>query len=310
MKTPQTATTLSVLALSCSILAIAIQVEPLRGAVERALGQGATAEADDSASAVKLAREAAEPTKAAPEPGSAAPSEAPLEAERKRIAQIERQLAQVERVLRASGLDAAAPQLASGARGDAPLLAQMGEQYAARARFEDGRMKAMERSKQLRERDAKTFGPEGYQAIKDLYEKARPLRGATAEQKSAREAALNSLMSDYPEAWSTSVAVAEQALDAAINRDPKGVESYYRALVDSSPYTEVVTEQGIDAIPTLQTYLARQYLSEGRLDEASAIIDSLGSKADGVILEPNEMGEPTARAIQDIVSELRAKVAQ
>jgi hypothetical protein len=311
MKTPQTATALGLLALLSSIFAIAIQIEPLRGIVGRTLGQSPISEAGDRPSVAKVVKETPpEGAKAEPKKGEKSAAEL-LEEQRQRIAQLERQLAQVERVLRASGLDAATPQLASNAGGDSPVLAQMGEQYATRARFEDKRKKAAERSKELRERDAKTFGAERYQAIQELAAKARPQRGSsTPEQKAAREAALSSLMNDYPEAWSTSVAVAEQALDSAINRDAQGVESYYRALLETSPYAEVVTEQGIDAIPTLQSYLARQYVSEGRLEEASAIIDSLGAQSDGVILEPNDMGEPTARSVQDIVTELRAKITQ
>lgn len=240
----------------------------------------------------------------APKPAA----ETGLEEQARRIEALERQLAQVVRVIRSSGLDTAAPVLA-GPPGGESLLSAIGEQYAARARFEENRQRLAERAAQMRQRDRKTYGEAEFQRLLELSQKARPRRGPETEaERAEREAALNSLMTNYPESWATSVTLAEQALDAAMNRNAKGAEMYYQSLLSLSPYDEVITENGIDAIPTLQTYLARQYLQEGRTDEAAALIESLSAHGDRMIVEPNEMGEPITRSVGEIVAELRQRL--
>ena len=231
-----------------------------------------------------------------------------LDEQARRIEELERRLAQITRVMRASGLDAAAPML-SGPPGSEPLLTTLGEQYATRARFEESRQRLSERAAQMRQRDLETYGESDYQRLSELSRQARPRRGnETQAERAARESALNSLMSNYPESWATSVAVAEQALDAAMNRNTQSAEMYYESLISTSPYAEVVTEQGIDAIPTLQTYLARQYIQEGRTDEATAILDALSTQPDRLIIEPNAMGEPTTQPVSEIVNDLRQRL--
>ena len=239
--------------------------------------------------------------------GSAA-TERLFEEQARRIEDLERRLTQITRVMRASGLDAAAP-LLSGPPGSEPLLTTLGEQYATRARFEESRQRLSERATQMRQRDLETYGQSDFQRLTELSQQARPKRGNESQsERTEREAALNTLMSRYPESWATSVAVAEQALDAAMNRNTQSAEQYYESLVSTSPYNEVVTEQGIDAIPTLQTYLARQYIQEGRTAEASAILDALSTQSDRLIIEPNAMGEPTTQPVSEIVNDLRQRL--
>lgn len=303
MKSPQSALILSASALVLSLVAIGLQVLPLHK------------QADDRARPTQESPlEGARTVR--PETPEAAPTvvdtgsttERLLDEQARRIEDLERQLAQITRVMRASGLDAAAP-LLSGPPGSAPLLTTLGEQYATRARFEESRQRLSERAAQMRQRDLETYGQGDFQRMTELSQKARPRRGnETQAERAEREAALGSLMTQYPESWATSVAVAEQALDAARNRNTQSVEMYYESLVGTSPYNEVVTEQGIDAIPTLQTYLARQYIEEGRNAEASAILDALSTQSDRLIIEPNEMGEPTTQSVGEIVDDLRQRL--
>ncbi|QIK37252.1 hypothetical protein GWK36_03765 [Caldichromatium japonicum] len=236
------------------------------------------------------------------------PSDPRLDEQARRIEALERQLAQVARAVHASGLDAAAPLLA-GSPGSESLLTTLGEQYAARARFEENRQRLTERAAQMRQRDRKTYGEADYQHLTELSKKALPRRGAETEaERAEREAALNNLIANYPESWATSVTLAEQALDAAMNRNAKNAEMYYQSLLSLSPYEEIVTEQGIDAIPTLQTYLARQYLQEGRTEDAATLIEALSAQGDRLIIEPNEMGEPVTRSVSEIVADLRQRM--
>ena len=248
----------------------------------------------------------AQTSEIAPAAGSTA--ERLLDEQARRIEDLERRLVQITRVMRASGLDAATP-LLSGPPGSEPLLTTISEQYAARARFEENRQRLSERAAQMRRRDLETYGPSDFQRLTELSQKARPRRGnETQAERAEREAALNNLMSNYPESWAASVAVAEQALDAAMNRNTQGAEMYYESLLGTSPYGEVVTEQGIDAIPTLQTYLARQYIQEGRSADAAAILEALSAHSDRLIIEPNEMGEPTTKSVSEIVNDLRQRL--
>ncbi|MBK1722213.1 hypothetical protein [Thiocystis violacea] len=293
------------------MIAIAIQFPPLSGYVSALRGEEPPAKLDAAAMSAQSLSEPLPDTRVASPSEADVPVAGALDAQARRIALLEKQLSQLERVIRSAGLDAAAPYLMPPPGSDSPLLAQIGETYATRARFEERRKKMLEHSQEMRQRDMDAYGQASYEAINGLYDKARPARGnATPEQKAERDAALNSLMTDYPEAYTTSVAVAEQALAAAINRDTAGAEGYYQSLVSASPYSEVVTEQGINAIPTLQTYLARQYVDEGRFDEAATILDALSTQSDTIILEPNDMGEPTAKPAQDIITELRDKIAR
>jgi hypothetical protein len=303
MKSLQTALILSGSALILSLVAIGLQVTHVDG---RALP---TVVEESSVEGARTVRTPTPETAPATDVAAgSATTERLFEEQARRIEDLERRLTQITRVMRASGLDAAAP-LLSGPPGSEPLLTTLGEQYATRARFEESRQRLSERATQMRQRDLETYGQSDFQRLTELSQQARPKRGNESQaERSEREAALNTLMSRYPESWATSVAVAEQALDAAMNRNTQSAEQYYESLVSTSPYNEVVTEQGIDAIPTLQTYLARQYIQEGRTAEASAILDALSAQPDRLIVEPNAMGEPTTQPVSEIVNDLRQRL--
>ena len=310
MKAPQPAMMLSIMALILSLVAITLQFLPLDAGVSPSIQSAGTEETARLEGGARTAQSSRPESDAAGASDASSESDPLFVEQARRIDGLERQVAQLAHVIRSSGLDAAAPFLKASPGGE-PLLATMGEQYATRARFEESRRQMSERAAEMRRRDLEAYGSDNYQRITELSEKARPPRGnETQSDRSQREAALNSLMTDYPESWATSVAVAEQALDAARNRNVQGAEMYYQSLVTTSPYSEVLTEQGIDAIPTLQTYLARQYVQEGRYEEASSILDALGAHSNSVIVEPNEMGEPTTKPVSEILGELRDKIGR
>ncbi|MGQ9659611.1 MAG: hypothetical protein ACUVQI_06665 [Thermochromatium sp.] len=304
MKSPQSALILSATALVLSLVAIGLQVLPLRGPGE----PHPSAVAEESAAPGAQTVHAQTSTATSAVAATSAATERLLDEQARRIEGLERQLAQIARVMRISGLDAAAP-LLSGPPGGESLLTTLGEQYATRARFEENRQRLNERAAQMRQHDLETYGQSDFQRLTELSQKARTRRGnETPAERNEREAALNTLMTQYPESWATSVAVAEQALDAAMNRNPQSVEMYYESLINISPYNEVITEQGIDAIPTLQTYLARQYIQEGRMAEANAMLEALSTQPDRLIVEPNPLGEPSTKTAGEIVNELRQRL--
>ncbi len=309
MKAPRLSSVLSATALLLSIFAIIPQFGALTEMISRMWGGPELASVTPTDQTAKTVTSKSVDKKASADPAGA--STDLLTAQNERILALEKQLAQFARVIRAAGLDAAGPFLNPAPDGRQPLLAQMGEKYAAQANFEEARKKKSERAVEMRKRDLESYGQESYQRISDLYDKARPQRGNETEaQRTEREAATKSLLTDYPEAWSTSVAVAEQGLDAAMNHNTENAEQYYESLMTTSPYSDVVTEQGIEAIPALQSYLARQYVQEGRYDEAATVIDALSTHSDAVIMEPSEMGQPVTKTAQEIVTELREKLGK
>ncbi|WP_295406930.1 hypothetical protein [uncultured Thiocystis sp.] len=304
MKLPQTCTILSTTALVASGLAILMHFVTING-TEQAASAVTAEQAPINGASPLLAGQVA----GIAEPSVAVGAENRLEEQSKRIVDLESKIARLDERLRGSGPAGGAPDGRPPPGADPRMLAHIGEQYATRARFEEKRKKLKDRASQMYQRDFDSYGSAAYRELSELYQRARPRRGAqTQDQVADRESALKTLLKDYPEAWSTSVAVAEQALDEAINRNTSGVEGYYQSLVNASPYPEIVTEQGINAIPTLQTYLARQYVEEGRIDDAAAMLDILSAQGDSVILEPDEMGQPTARSAEDIVLELREQI--
>ncbi len=301
MTAQRTALIASFSALILALVSIGLQLTPPSA-------PGVSADADRGDSAQTLAASEASQAMTAGSASGATAAEARLDEQARRIEALERQLAQIARAVHASGLEAAAPLLA-GPPGSESLLTTLGEQYAARARFEENRQRLSERAAQMRQRDRKAYGEAEYQRLNELSQKARPRRGAETEaERAEREAALNNLITQYPESWATSVTLAEQALDAAMNRNAKNAEMYYQSLLSLSPYDEIVTEQGIDAIPTLQTYLARQYLQDGRTEDAMTLIEALSAQGDRLIIEPNEMGEPVTRSVSEIIADLRQRM--
>ena len=123
------------------------------------------------------------------------------------------------------------------------------------------------------------------------------------------DAAYGELLAKYPESNAAATAIAEKGLQAAMQMDTDGVESYFTQLMSKSGGTDVVTEQGFQAASALHSYLARTYIAEGKYTEAEQIIDSLSQNyADDLVPERGNGGEPQWISGSELVSQLKTAV--
>ena len=123
------------------------------------------------------------------------------------------------------------------------------------------------------------------------------------------DAAYGELLAKYPESNAAATAIAEKGLQAAMQMDTSGVETYFTQLMSKSSGTEVVTEQGFQAASALHSYLARTYIAEGKYTEAEQIIDSLSQNyADDLVPERGNGTEPQWISGSDLASQLKTAV--
>jgi hypothetical protein len=187
----------------------------------------------------------------------------------------------------------------------------LGKEAAGRAQFEARREELSRQAQASQDKDYSRYGAERYGELEDLYRAARPGRGAeTEEDRTKRTNALNQMREEFPEAYATGTAIAEQALSEALNGNAAQVEAYLQSLTENSQYANIVTDQGVEAVPNIQAYLARQYIEQNRLDEAVALLDDLSQRfPDSLIMEPNVGGPPSPpRSARDIAAELRQQI--
>ena len=305
MTTNQLPTAISVVALVLSLVTVGVQLR--RDAQTAAIGSVSVdaAAVDDSKSQPKP-----------PDINAAVLATADLEEKltdtsiqlTEKVARLERELDGLNRLMRASGLDTAVPLWGGGPGAPGPLFEQLGKEAASRAQFEARRQELTRRAAESRDKDYARYGAERYSELDALYKAARPGRGQdTEEGKTKRTDALNKMVEEFPEAYSTGVAVAEQALSEALDGNTGQVESYLQTLRESSQYGDIVTDQGVDALPNIQAYLARQYIDQNRIDEAISLLDDLSQNhSDSLIVEPTTGGPPKPpRTVQEVVDELR-----
>jgi hypothetical protein len=310
MKRVQLPTAISIVALVLSLVSIGVQVRrDTQGPHIPDIGL-----AGDSAGAKDTKSQS-------PEMDAAVLATADLEAKlmgtsaqlTEKVARLERDLEGMTRLLKTSGLATAVPLWGGGPGAPGPLFEQLGKEAATRAQFEARRQELSRRAADSRDKDYARYGTERYSELEELYKAARPGRGQdTEEGKTKRTDALNKLVEEFPDAYSTGVAVAEQALTAALDGNTAQVESYFQTLKESSQYGDIVTDQGIDALPNIQAFLARQYIDQNRIDEAAALLEDLSaSHSDSLIMEPTTGGPPKPpRTVQEVVDELHQKLVK
>lgn len=229
-----------------------------------------------------------------------------------KVARLERQLEGLNRLVRASGLDVAVPMWDAGSGAPGPLFEQLGQEAASRTRFETRREELSRQASDSKDNDYARYGPERYSELEELYRAARPSRGSdTQEDQARRTEALDRMVDEFPDAYSTGVAVAEQALSEALSGNTEQVEARLQTLAETVQRTNIVTDQGMEAVPTIKTFLARQYIDEKRVEEAASLLQELDeSYPDSLIVEPPSAGNtPTPpRTASEIAAELRQQI--
>lgn len=162
----------------------------------------------------------------------------------------------------------------------------------------------MEKKKLLLKADAGVYD----QKLFDLYKTARATRDANVKD-GEREAAFNQMVQQYPDSYATNVVVAERALQEALNANSTAVENYYNLLKDSQYSSSVVTEQGVNALPSIQGFLAQNYIQNGRISDAETVIQSLEqNSANGYVAVPGPQGQPEYVPVTEVVENLRTQI--
>ena len=172
----------------------------------------------------------------------------------------------LEKIVESTGLE----QLAAKEDMNPALLSEMYAEFADRRQTGMQHEQLLQINAELHKADVDRYGPE----LMALYEQARlRRRGDTDRQESDR--AFAELLAKYPDAYATGMAIAERALISGFRRDTVEVEKYYDMLRQNENFSNVVTDRGVEAVPNIEYYLARQYLRQGSIDSALPLIESL-----------------------------------
>ena len=213
------------------------------------------------------------------------------------------ELMRLKRIIDSSGLE----QLAEEGDIDLSFLREMSDRRVERQKAASYRRDLMERNRELHSADEGKYDEE----MQSLYEKARLRRGTDPKDKEL-ENSFNEMLEKYPDAYATAVLIAERALVSAFKRDVTQVEEYHDLLLSSEneSFSNVVTNQGIEAMPAIEHYLVRQYIQQGRTEEAEFLIDSLDRNYPDSLLFSRRRGQrgPNLQPVSEAVPRLRSLV--
>ena len=231
-----------------------------------------------------------------PEDGGAAPGEAG--------GNLAARLDQLEKFVEASGL----ARLMADGHWNTDILKRVNDQYKSADKVQVRKKSLMTKNSDFHRFDADRYG----QALESLYETALLglSREASQEEIAAANQALETLMRDYPESYATGMMMAEEALSAAMEMNASEAETYYQELRNSSKFKDIVTDNGIEAVPAIQSYLVREYIQAGRTDEANALIQDMEENfGDSIVPERSPPGsEPTFKTSAETASDLRQMI--
>ena len=202
----------------------------------------------------------------------------------------------LESIVESTGLE----QLAANQNMDPAIFAEMYEEYADRKQVDQVQEQQRERNEALHKADADQYGEE----LLALYERARLRRGSGADRQE-RDSAFAELIVRYPEAYATGMAIAERAFVSGFRRNISEVEKYYDMLRENENFAHIVTDRGVEAMPNVEYYLARQYLRQGNNDDAMALIQSLEMNYPDSLLFSRRSGsgrrwQPVTQVIEDL----------
>ena len=180
-----------------------------------------------------------------------------------------KKIQQLAQIISSTGLD----ELASGEDLDPTILSKIYEDYALQDLVSNYREQILARNSELHQLDRKQYQEE----LMDLYDRAR-LRRRGEGNADDQEKAFSEMLTKFPDAYATGMAIAERALRSAFMRKSYDVEEYYSMLRENDKFSNIATDRGMEDVPNLENYLAYSYIREGRVEEAQVFIESLESK--------------------------------
>ncbi len=202
----------------------------------------------------------------------------------------------LEKIIASTGLE----QLAENQNMDPTILSELYDEFADRKQVAQRREQQLENNRDLHKDDADQYGEE----LMALYERARLRRGAGTDRQ-ASDSAFAELLAKYPEAYATGMAIAERAFVSGFRGNTSEVEKYYNMLRNNENFSDIVTDRGVEAMPNVEYYLARQYLRQGDNDSALAHIVSLEKNYPDSLLFTRRSGsgrrwQPVTQVIGDL----------
>lgn len=220
---------------------------------------------------------------------------------------------QLEEIVDASGLKSIATNLAV----DPSILKNLYDEQYRRKKETEHRNVMVQLNTAQHEADKAEYGEE----VQTLYEASRFQFGRRGgqdqnreEAEAAREKAMNELIEKYPDANATGMVIAENAMGAAFRGNLEDAEKYYAMLMESEKRSQVVTDWGMKAAPTMQYYLASQYIEKGRTQEAEDLIYQLEQGGNDMIFAAGQTRGrgrfPGYQSTKDAVSSLRKQLEQ
>jgi hypothetical protein len=196
-------------------------------------------------------------------------SRLPSGSEERSVSDHPKKIQQLEQILRSTGLD----QLAANENLDPTILSKIYEEYALQDLVSNYREQTVARNRELHQLDQNQYNEE----LMALYDRAR-LRRRGAGNAEEQEKAFSEMITKFPDAYATGMAIAERGLRSAFLRNSNDVEEYYSMLRENDKFSDIITDRGMEAMPNLENYLAYSYIREGRVEEAQVFIESLESK--------------------------------
>jgi tetratricopeptide (TPR) repeat protein len=208
----------------------------------------------------------------------------------------------LEKIVESTGLE----QLAANDNMDPTVFSEMYAEYADRRQTALQREQMLQINTELHKTDEDRYGPE----LMALYERARLRRRGDAERQ-ASDQAFAELLAKYPDAYATGMSIAERAMFSGFRRNTSEVEKYYDMLRQNENFLNVVTDRGVEAMPNIEYYLARQYLRQGSIDSAQALIESLEKNYPDSRLFTGRLGggrrwQPASQVIPGLRQELES----
>ncbi len=184
-------------------------------------------------------------------------------------------LMRIEGVVDSTGLDA----LTTNENVDPSVLQEVYDDYVQRRRLTEYHDRMREANTQLHNADREKYDT----AVRELYNRARS-RGRRNRNNAERDKAFEEMVADYPEANATGMLLAERAIRASFRGETAELEKYYDLIQKNEDPASIVTDRGMRAMPTIEYYLARRYVNEGRYDDARPLIESLEQEFPGSFL--------------------------
>ncbi len=209
------------------------------------------------------------------------------------------ELLRLKKIIKSTGLD----KLASMENIDPTVLLDLYDKHAEKENIKSYHQDLLQRNAEQHSYDRERYDEE----LNRLYNLAR-FRMGTAANSEEREKAFNEMLSKYPDSYATAMVVADRALMSAFRRDHEKVENYYDILIKSGnqDVAYVVTDRGMEALPNIEHYLARHYISTGRPLDADQMIESLERNYTDSMLFVRKAGiGPSLQPVTKVIEELR-----